>query len=1014
MAFCLKMKSDYSFLSSTITFDDAISFCKQNHLTYCSLIDNNLHGALDFYTLCIKNSLMPILGVELKVKYNDDIYPLNFIAKSELGYKNISRLTSLANKYQQNYIEFKSLALYSQDVILVISSEDSYLKFLIENNKIYEANEFIDTIKSVFKEYYLGVYRYQGSNNVLINSIKEYCNQIDIKSIAMQYATHKDEKDTVILNLLDCISKNIPANKDFLQVNSIKESYLKKEELLKIYYDVEELNNLMNMAKDISLKINKVDFSLPSLYENANSKLEELALSALKGKGLLDEKYVSRANYELSVINKMGFANYYLIVADYVNYAKNNNIPVGPARGSGAASLIAYLLNITTIDPIKYDLLFERFLNPSRINYPDFDIDFADIKRDEIINYAKEKYGYRHVGHIATYSTFGIKSSIRDLARTLRMGNDDVDAIMKTLSANPISINHEYNNNMKFKNLLDIHGNYKTLCTLASKIEGLKKQSGLHAAGMILSSTPLDELVPCFEVNENTLAIQYDYINAEKVGLIKMDFLGLKNLTIIEYCLNKINTRYKTNYTIDNFPYDDSYTYELISSGDTIGLFQLESEGINNVINKLKPNCFNDIVALIALYRPGPMDMIQTYIDRKNGKEFKYVDDCLIDILKDTYGIIIYQEQIMQICQRVASYSLGDADILRRAISKKNLTIIKNEKEKFVKGCLNNGFDINKANLLFSYIEKFASYGFNKAHSVGYGKITCMMAYIKAHYKSIFYEALLNVNQESGERRKKIFYEIKKNNITINKPNILLSDYDFISDESSITYGLTNISTIKDNVASIIINERNNESFNDIYDFVIRMVKHDVSMQMIDDLIYAGALDCFNIERSKLIANMNSLYNFASMFKGMDYLPNSYKDEKYSFFNIPLFLKDDLETDYLKKEYDMLGIYLSTHPISKIKKSMDKQFSNIVDINEDGHYNIVGKITLIEFKKTKNDKPYISINLEDETKLINVKEYNNANKYKELFKKGDIISANITIKNNYAYLNYANKVEVNK
>lgn len=1010
MAFCLKVKSDYSFLSSTIKIDDMISFCTKNQLKYASLIDTNLFGALTFYNACIANNIKPIIGIELNVSYADIVFPIIFIAKSELGYKNISKLSSIASQYQKGFIEFKVLAMYAQDVALIISSEDSYLANLLTNNKIFEANEFIDAIKNSFKEYYIGIYRYKGANEKALSDIKEYANQVGIKCIALQYATHKNNKDTVILNLLNCIEQNIPASKEYLNIPSICEAYLKTSEELKIYYDKDELDNLMSFASSVSLKINKVNFSLPKLYENSDEKLKELCEVALEKLSLNhNQTYVDRMNYELSVVTKMGFSNYYLVVSDYVNYAKTHDIPVGPSRGSGAASLLAYLLNITTVDPLKHDLLFERFLNPSRSNYPDFDIDFADIKRDDIINYVKNKYGYKKVAHIATFATFGPKSAIRDIARLLKTSNDDVDYLMKTISNNCKSINDEYNTNKKFKDLLDIHGNLKTICSLASNIEGLKRQVGLHAAGMILSNENLDELVPTFECDQNTIAIQYDYVLAEKMGLIKMDFLGLKNLTIIDYCIKKINEQYNTNYSIENFPYDEPSSYEQISSMQTLGIFQLESEGMNKVISKLKPSCFNDIVALLALYRPGPMDNIETYIDRKFNGNYT-IDSSIEDILKPTYGIIIYQEQIMQICQKVASYSLGDADILRRAISKKNIKVMKDEKDKFVKRCMANNYSYAKANELFTLIEKFASYGFNKAHSVGYSIIATMMAYIKANYKTIFYDALLNVNQESGERKKKLFDEAKKNNIKILKPDVLTSSLSYSTKNDSILFGLTNIATIKENIASIIINERNLAPFGDIYDFVIRMVLNDVSSQVILDLTYAGALDCFNVSKEKIVANINTLYSYALMFKGLDYKANTYQD--YLAIGKPLLFYEDEETDFAKKEFEMLGIYVSKHPISKIKEKYNRTVTNLSDIENDGYYDILGKITLIDIRKTKDNKDSLLLKIEDESNSINVREYKDALTYKNTFKKGEIVYANITYKNGYYYLNKMEKVEV--
>lgn len=1006
------MKSDYSFLSSTITLNDAISFSKQNNFLYASLIDNNLSGAIYFYDLCLQNNINPIIGVELNVSYNDMLYPLNFIALNENGFKNISILSSLASRHKINYLTIDDLKLYNQDVALVISSEDSYLTYCLKNNNHLVANQYLITLKNIFFHCYLGIYRYRNCNDQLINLIKNIAFENNIISIAMQYAIHKNEKDTIILNLLDCLKNNIPANKDFLDNSSICEAYLKDSQNLKIYYDNDELNNLMNFAKGVSLKIGKINFSLPLVYpnDNPNEKLIELAKEGLKNKNLESDIYLKRLNYELKIIIEMGFANYYLVVSDYVNYAKQNKIPVGPARGSGAASLVAYLLNITTIDPLKYDLLFERFLNPSRSNYPDFDIDFADNKRDEIIKYVKEKYGYKKMAYIATFATFGPKSAIRDLARILKISNDDVDYLMKTISNNIISIQNEYKTNPRFKSLLDIHSNYKTLCTLASEIEGLKKQIGLHAAGIILSQENLDELVPTFQIDDSTIALQYDHIVAEKIGLVKMDFLGLKNLSIIDYCLKQINEKYQQNYTLDNLNFDYRQTYDLISSNSNIGIFQLESKGMNEVISKLKPSKFEDIVALIALYRPGPMDMIDTYIKRKNKQEYYQIEPLIEDILCPTYGIIIYQEQIMQICQKIANYSLGDADVFRRAISKKKINLLTNEKQKFVNGCLQNGISENKALEIFNLILQFASYGFNKAHSVGYAKIVSIMAYLKATYPAIFYEALLNVNQENLERRKLIYYEALRLNVKFLKPNVLASSLEFKAINNNILFGLKNIATIKENIAKIIIFEREKCEFKDIYDFIIRMCLNDVSVEIISDLIYAGALDCFNIKRGLLISNLNKLYDFAIMFKGFDYIPNTYDDEKYNFISKPILFASENTIDFIKKEHDMLGIYVTTSPLKKIKENVKEKITEIININASGYYNILGKITLIEIKKTKENKEYLNINIEDDSKILNLKTYQNINNYLE-FNKDDYVIANISLKNNRYYLNSLRKLK---
>lgn len=1019
MTICLKAQSDYTFLSSNITISDLINHARENHHSACCLIDKgNLFGSYEFYQTCIQNQIKPIIGLEVQVNYHQDIFPLLLIAKTEFGMQKLFQICSLINQFETKEIEAAKLSFYAQDIICVLSSEDSYLSFLLKENKIFQANEWMDFLQKIYHDLYIGIYRYKNADATFLNQLKEYAEIRQIPCVAMQIANHKKRNDFKIVKILNCIKNNQPFAQDEQNGMAKQEAYLKSNQEMKIFYDDHERKELEKLIATIHIKFPKNQFSLPDVFQGEDSaeKLRTLSYLALKEKGLDNHSnYIQRIEYELKTIIDMGFAKYYLVVADYVNYAKTHDIPVGPARGSGAASLVAYLLNITTIDPLQYDLLFERFLNPHRQNYPDFDIDFADIKREEVIEYVKSRYGYKHVAHIATFSTFGPKSAIRDVARILKISLDEVDYLLSHLSASCTSLQDEYRQNHTFKNLISIHQNLKNVVLIASQIEGLKKQVGLHAAGLILSQDDLSLLVPTFEDGKNSLTIQFDYQTCEKLGMVKMDFLGLKNLTIIDYCLKRENEVEHTTYDINNALFDDSKTYELIASGNTLGIFQLESEGMKNVIKKLRPTCFDDLIALIALYRPGPMKNIDSYIRRKNHEEaITYLDNRLTSVLEKTYGIIVYQEQIMLILQVLANYSLGEADIFRRAISKKKNDVLKQQKEKFIKGCVQNGLSEEKAFILFDYILRFAEYGFNKAHSVGYAKIIAIMAYSKAKHPGIFYESLLNVCKDGNEKKRQLVEEAKHFAISFAFPSCNHSTYHFYYENQQIRFGLCDIATIKENIADIILQERARGLFADWFDFIIRMAIHEVSLSVIADLIYAGALDEFQISRGKLIANLSSIYNAASMFSMFDYKPNSYQDEQYSFIQKPLLLFEDTETDYIKKEYELLGVYLSKHPIRSLKEKSVLEIVDLSGLKEDGIYQIIGKITQLETKKSRSDKAFLQMKLEDDTANLFIRDYQNPLKINDAYKKGDIVICKVRQREGYTYLNEIQKLEDGK
>ncbi len=1016
----LRLRTDNTFLSSTITVNSAIRMSFEasfNEVAICDL--NNMFGVAEFYFLCKKNNLKPIIGVEFSIYFSDEIIAnVLLFAMNETGYYNLVNLTSLVNRFDTKALTLKELSQFHQGIIAVIPSDNTYLNMLVENNQIFEINECIASFKNIYQYVYFGVYRYRNCNKDSIQLLKDLFINQQVLSIAMQTVFHKDSDDTLILNLLDCIKENKKANKDFLKQSDIADAYFKNMNELKIMYDQDELNNLRQMLNLINVEIKPVEFGLPKPYDSDTNPIELIkntCMNRLKGLYLENNKtYMERLQMELNVITKMGFVDYFLIVADYVNYAKTHDIMVGPGRGSAASSLVAYLLNITTIDPIKNNLIFERFLNPSRITMPDIDIDFVDIKRDNVIQYLKDKYGYSCVSNIVTFSTLGAKSAIRDVARIMQYSNEDVDYLLsfypktfKSDDESAWSLKKAYKEDAQFKEIVDRHQKYKQLVSLASKIEGLKRQSGIHAAGVVLYHQPLSKYIPTMEVEKNTLVTQYDYENIEKLGLIKMDILSLKNLTIIDFCFKSINEMYHSSLNIDNFSFDFPDVYNFLATGNTIGLFQLEGKGMKKTLQQLKPTCFEDVVNLIALYRPGPMQNIDSFIKRKHNLEpVNYYHDDLKDILKSTYGIIIYQEQIMQIAKKIANYSLAEADLLRRAISKKNTDKMDVQQNIFIDRSVINGYGKELATNLFLTIQRFAKYGYNKAHSVAYATITVTMAALKYKYPAIFYATLLNLIGDSDEQKNAIFKEAKYFNISILSPHINESYYSFALKDNNLMFGLGNIKTLKNQIAIDILNERKKGQFVDIYDFMIRMLKINVSMNNMEALIYSGALDCFNISRECLISNLVTLYEYGKMFIDLDYQVNDY--HKYDYIPCPILVNKPSDIDLLLKEKEFLGLYLSKHPLTTLKEKYQTKITDIGNIL-DKEYNtyLLGKINQIELSKNKNGKNMLRVILEDETATIRLFAYDNqALMLKEKFHKHETVIVYAHVKNKeIAYIN---------
>ena len=880
------IKTDASLLKSLIKIDDLINIAKEYNYEALTITDNKMYNVMSFYHKCLISNIKPIIGIELTINNNTFL----LYAKDIFGYYNLVRITSLEN------ITINDLT--KDGLILILP---------------YKSFELKNELEQIFDDIY---YSYE--------NVFEYEQIKDTKCIYVNEIKALTLEDTEYLSYLDSIRTG-----ESLEIK-YNDYYLKpKEELKKLEKNIKYHEEIYNKC---NVEINYRDDLLPKFKcpdnEDSFSYLKKLCLIGVKKKlgETVPKIYQERLKYELNVINEMGFCNYFLIVQDYVKFAKENDILVGPGRGSAAGSLVSYVLDITDVDPIKYNLLFERFLNKMRVTMPDIDIDFEFIRRQEVINYCISKYGEKKVAGIITFGTLASKQAIRDVGKVLNVSVDKIEQLTKKIDSK-LNLKDNLNNIKQYLNDKELQKIYK----VASKLEGLKRHTSIHAAGIIISNINLNQVVP-IEKKDNMYVVDYSMEYLEELGLLKMDFLALKNLTTIQNILDSINKEKKV-IDLKDIPLNDSKTFELFQNGNTLGIFQFEKPGMIKFLKKLKPTNFEDIFAALALYRPGPMDNIDTYIKRKEGKEkIDYIDDSIEYILKPTYGIIIYQEQIMQIACTLAGYTLGEADILRRAISKKKSNVLLEEQSKFIEKTINNGHSKEVATKVFNYILKFASYGFNRSHSVAYALLSYKMAYLKAHYHEHFMKCLLSQAIGSSIDTSNYIDECKNENIKILNPNINESTNNYIVTNNGILYPLNNIKNIGSLVASSIIEERKNGLYKDIYDFIKRTDRKIVNKKVIESLILAGTFDIFKVNRKTLIDSIDIIINYGEVIKlNDDYNLKPVLEEK----------NDYTTKEKMEHELDLFGFYLSFNPVVEIRKkipttislkNIDTYFDKIVDV----------------------------------------------------------------------------------
>ncbi len=1003
------MHSHYSLLDGLPKIDELVNYAKELDMDSVALTDHGvLYGAVEFFKKAKEKGIKPIIGCEMytalermdQKRPNIDAqrYHLILLVKNEEGYKNLVQLITKAHLegfYYKPRIDDELLAKHSAGLIGLSACLQGKIPRLILANKIEEAKKQALKYQEIFGKgnFYLELQRHphipeqDKVNKILINLSKE----LNIPLVATNDSHYLKPEDAEVQDILMLINTGAdPNDPERLTMKGEDFSFKKPEEMIESFKDTPEaIENTQKIAGLCNFQFELGKTKLP-VFQVPNNKtaddyLKELCCQGLKTRfGENPQKEaVERLNYELLVIKQTGFASYFLIVQDFVNWAKSNRIVVGPGRGSVGGSLVAYLTNITNVDPLKNNLLFERFLNPERISMPDIDLDFTDRRRDEVINYVADKYGKDHVAQIITFGTMASRAVIRDVGRALAIPYGYCDRIAKMIPFG-MSLEETLNGVREFKELYESDSQAKRLIDLAKNLEGVARHASTHACGIVISAAPLTDYVPLQHPTQDdeSIVTQYEMHAIEDLGLLKMDLLGLKNLTIIEDCLARIYEVHKKSIKIDDIPLDDEKTYKLFREANTVGVFQLESSGIQAYLKQLKPTIFEDIVAMVALYRPGPMRFIPDFIKGKHGnKKIEYLHPRLEPILKTTYNICVYQEQLMQIAQQLAGFSLAEADVLRKAVGKKIKELLHAQKEKFISGCIKNGIDKKIGQELWQWILPFAEYGFNKSHSVAYATIACQTAYLKAQYPVEFMAALLTSEKADVERIAVLIKECKKIGVPVLPPDLNESfrNFSVVPNENKIRFGLLAIKNVGENVVEAIITERKEGGpFKSIHDFISRIQFKTLNKKSMESLIKAGVFDKLE-ERNKLLYNIEEILEANREIK-----QNMNNGQKSLFANCSSFNHAGLRlktaqsislTDQLNWEKELLGLYVSSHPLESYKAVLNGKTFPLSSLTEDMVGKLVkigGIISTIKRIVTRTGKPMLFLSLEDLTNKVEV------------------------------------------
>ena len=979
----------------------------------------NLYGSLEFYKKAKKAGIKPILGMEAYValgsrfekqlksesgqnasKTKENYYHLTLLAENKTGWKNLIKIATKANLegfYYKPRADKELLKENHEGLIALSGCVGGEISQLIINNRISDAEKTAKEYLEIFgtNNFFLEVWHHPHIEEAkkAREGIIEIGKKLNIPLVATQDIHYARPEDAEFQDILLAVQTgNKIGDEGRLSMKDGNFSMRPTEEMAEFFRDIPEaIENTEKIAQrcNVELDLGKTflpKFSLPE-DETSVSYLEKLIQERIKNRYQeITTEVEERVAYELDVIRKTGFADYFLIVQDFVGWAKNHGIVVGPGRGSAAGSIISYILGITELDPLKYDLLFERFLNPDRIQMPDIDIDFTDVRRDEVVSYVRQKYGEDSVAQIITFGTMAARAAVRDAGRALGIAYAFCDQVAKLILPQ-MDLREAVENVEELKQLYKTNSDAKKLIDAAKKLEGVARHASVHACGVVIAPEPLTNFLPLQRApqDENIIISQLEMHAIEDLGLLKMDFLGLKNLTIIEETLKLIKDMGGEALKISEIPLNDKKTFEVLRNADTTGVFQLESAGMRRYLKELKPTELEDIIAMVALYRPGPMELIPQYIRRKYGQEnVAYIHPQLEPILKNTYGIGVYQEQMMRIARDLAGFTLAEADTLRKAIGKKIKELLNAQKEKLISGMVKNGIDKKVAQEIWELFPPFAKYGFNRSHAACYAVIAYQTAYLKAHYPIEFATALFNADSGDTERISFLITEAKKKNIEVLAPDINNSFVNFTPESDNIRFGLLAIKNVGANVVEAIINERQKGGpFESMENFLNRVTHKDLNKKSLESMIKAGVFDSFKVGRGKLLNNIDEILRYSqNLKKNGNGNSNGNGRSQSNLFgesfhsNGHLKLQESAPASKKEKltwEKELLGLYISDHPLNdhklKLATNNVKPIKEILAIksgqNGSGNYRIAGIVSGIKKIIAKNGKPMLFARMED-------------------------------------------------
>ncbi len=1000
----LHVHSHYSLLDGLPKIDELIAEAKKYKMDALAITDHGvMYGVIEFYQKAKKAGVKPIIGVEFylarhgrldkRAKIDEKPYHLVLLAKNQQGYKNLIKLTTIAHLegfYYKPRIDYEILEKYSDGLIALTACCQGEIPQAIINNQPEKAEKLILKYKKLFgpENFYLEVQYHPGfpSQELVNKALFKLSKKHNIPLVATNDVHYVKSEDAEIQDILLCLqTKKKKIDRDRLSMLGDDFSFFSPEKMSANFKDHPEvISNTEKIADQCNLEIELGKTKLP-YFPLPEGKTADQCLKKLCEQKISDrypkktKKILERLSYELSIVAKTGFASYFLIVQDFVNWAKENGIVVGPGRGSAAGSIISYILNITNIDPLKYSLLFERFMTGGRIVPPDIDLDFADTRRDEVIRYVEDKYGHDHVAQIITFGTMAARAAIRDVGRVLNYPYNFCDKLAKMIPFNT-KLDKALNIASDLKMFYQTNEDAKKIIDTAKKLEGVARHASKHACGVVITPKPLTQYVPTqFDVSgkEKTIITQYEMHAIEDLGLLKMDFLGLKNLTVIETVLKIIKRIHQKDIDINKIPLDDKKVFNLLKKAETTGVFQLESDGMRRYLKQLKPTELEDIIIMVSLYRPGPMELIPDYIAGKHGKKTPhYLHPKLKPILEKTYGVAVFQEQLLQIARDLAGFSLAEADVLRKAVGKKIPELLQEQKTKFIQGCVKNKIPKTTAEKIFTFIEPFAHYGFNRSHGACYAIIAYQTAYLKANYPVEFMAALLTADQDNIDRIAIEVDEAKKMNIEVLPPDINESYEKFTAVGKKIRFGLLAIKNVGTGIVKSIINEREeNGAYQNIEDFLARVHSKDLNKKSLDSLVKSGAMDQFG-ERGQLLGNMEILLEFAR---------KKQKDKENGqttlFGTLPiggrlgLKLKNVSPAEHQQKllwEKELLGLFISEHPLKEYEKILQKYAQPINQLKNNSNVKIVGLITKIKKIITSSKETMLFVRVEDISGRIEV------------------------------------------